>query len=105
MPDGSMLLMARYCTVPSGFIKRSWFSSQSVVFGSSLTAPAVVSGGIGGASDAHAGGAPLYAVMSASWNLQSAVANASAFIEFVPVVLRWISSENELPSSWVRRFR
>ena len=40
----------------------------------------------------------------ASWNLQSAVANASAFSELVPSVLRWISSENELPSSWVRRF-
>ena len=40
----------------------------------------------------------------ASWNLQSAVAKASAFSELVPSVLRWISSENELPSSWVRRF-
>ncbi len=40
----------------------------------------------------------------ASWNLQSAVANASAFSVFVPSVLRSISSANELPSSWVRRF-
>ena len=31
-------------------------------------------------------------------------ANASAFSVFVPSVLRPISSENELPSSWVRRF-
>jgi len=40
----------------------------------------------------------------ASSNLQSAVANASALSELVPSVLRWISSEKELPSSWVRRF-
>ena len=40
----------------------------------------------------------------ASWNLQSAVANASAFSVFAPSVLRWIISENELDSSCVRRF-
>jgi hypothetical protein len=40
----------------------------------------------------------------ASWNLQSAVAKASAFSVLVPSVLRMIISENELPSSCVRRF-
>ncbi len=40
----------------------------------------------------------------ASWNLQSAVANASAFSVFAPSVLRWIISLNELDSSCVRRF-
>ena len=72
----------------------SWFSSQSVVDGSSLTGRR--------RSGCEAGrrcrsGWP-------SWNLQSAVANASAFSVLVPSVLRWIISENELPSSWVRRF-
>ncbi len=43
-------------------------------------------------------------VIPDNWNLQSAVANASAFSVCVPVVLRSISSANELPSSCVRRF-
>ena len=40
----------------------------------------------------------------ASWNLQSAVPKASALSVLVPVVFRMMISENELPSSWVRRF-
>ena len=73
------------------------------MLGSSLTAPAAVIGAIGGPS-IELVGRPLYGVMLPSWNLQSAVANASALSVFAPSVLRWIISENELPSSWVRRF-
>src|SRR3954452_4919167 len=99
MPDGSMALIARYWMVPSGLRSNSWFSSQSVVDGSSLTEPAVVIGRIGGVKNCDTGAgsvAGLYACRLPSWNLQSAVANASAFSESVPSVLRWIISENEL---------
>ena len=92
MPDGSTLLTARYWIVPSGLRSSSRFSSQSVVAGRRRPARA---------GDEAAGGA---GVRLASWNLQSAVANASAFSVWVPSVLRSISSAKELPSSWVRRF-
>src|SRR3954451_20671473 len=117
MPDGSILLNCRYCTVPLGWRSSSWFSSQSVVDGSSLTVPAPVSAGMTGddvIDSVVPAGKPGTAVgavveygdvMFASWNLQSAVAKASAFSVFVLSVLRWIISENELPSSWVRRLR
>src|SRR3954453_9814101 len=110
-----MLLNARYWMVPSGLESNSWFSSQSVV-GSSLTVPAPVSAASGGSAvidDVVPAGKPVTAVgalveygdvMLPSWNLQSAVANASAFRVLVPSVLRIISSANELPSSCVRRF-
>ncbi len=81
-----------YWIVPSGLRSSSRFSLQSVVDGSSATvAPNWV----------KPAGVPF---RLASWNLQSAVANASAFSVFVPSVLRWMISENELLSSWVRRF-
>ena len=85
---------ARYWIVPSGLRSSSWFSSQS---GRRRV--------VGHESHREAGEAgAVCRSRLASWNLQSAVANASAFSVFVPSVLRWIISENELPSSWVRRF-
>ena len=90
IPLGSTLLIARYWIVPLGWRNSRRFSLQSVVLGSSATEPAPVMKLPAGAGN----------VRSPSWNLQSAVANASAFSELVPSVLRMISSENELPSSW-----
>ena len=101
MPDGSTALRARYWIAPSALRRSNWFSSQSV-FGSSFTEPAPV---MTGRPSALTVLDPLNgAVMPDSSNLQSAVANASCFRVCVPVVLRSIISENELPSSWVRRF-
>lgn len=93
MPDGSTELNWRYWIVPSDFLSRSLFSSHSVD-GSSLTDVAPTA-----KLPAAAGEVRL-----PSWNLQSAVANTSAFRVLVPSVLRSISSANELPSSCARRF-
>src|SRR3954452_13633455 len=103
-----MLLIWRYFHRPlaalaSGRLTRSAFSLHSVA-GSSATEPAPVMygspAGIVAGLSAGAGD-----VSREIWNLQSAEANASAFRVFVPSVFRSISSENELLSSCVRRFR
>ena len=93
MPDGSTLLTWRYWIVPSGLRSSSLLSSQSVVDRSSATV------------EPNAVNPAAVPARLASWNLQSAVANASAFSVFVLSVLRWMISANEFPSSCVRRFR
>ena len=95
MPDGSTLLIAPVLDRAVG--QRS---EQLVLVALAWSGRrATVRRRVGGEA---VGDVPV--VRLPSWNLQSAVANASAFSVFVPSVLRWISSENELPSSWVRRF-
>ena len=73
IPDGLTLFVERYWIVPSGVRCSSFDSSHWVVGSSATVAPCA---------------AKPAAVPSrlASWNLQSAVANASALSEFVPWV-------------------
>ena len=71
MPDGSTVLIARYSIRPVGWRRSRRFSSHSLV-GSSCTEPAPWMALPGCAGQ----------VMVARWNLQSAVANGSAFSEY-----------------------
>ena len=74
MPAGSTVLTRRYWIVPSGLRSSSWFSSQSAWSGRRRRSRRVTR---------EAGGRRRRGWPS--WNLQSAVANASAFSVFVPV--------------------